>query len=66
MYFRNFIETLPLKNPTALSGWAHKKQPHFKDPEPESSVSADPPIFGGHIWKTSKYPEWRSSFSKES
>lgn len=57
---------LPLKNPTALSGWAHKKHPHLREPGIESRVSAEPPIFGGHIWNTSKYPECLSSFIKES
>lgn len=56
----------PLKNPTALSGCAQRKQPHFTAPDPESKVSTEPPMFGGHIWKTSKYPECLSSLTSES
>lgn len=69
-YYSKTIEAkeinLPLKNPTALSGCAHRKHPHLREPAKESKVSAEPPILGGHIWNTSKYPECLNSLIKES
>lgn len=54
------IWILPLKKPTALSGCAHRKQPHWKTSA--SSWSAEPPTLPGHNWNTSKNPECLNSF----
>lgn len=51
---------LPRRKPTALSGWLHKKHPHWYS----SSFAF------GLLWSvlitsnTSKKPEWRSSFTR--
>lgn len=51
---------LPLRKPTARSGCAQRKHPHFSAKPPSTGSSG----FLGHNWKTSKYPDERSSFMR--